>query len=384
MKYEPLKEDLIRKVIPLRARFYVESKGWRRVEGVRESTAVYRHPAFEGEELMIPDQSFGDYALRIYDVLIKLAEKEARDPRDVLSDILLESPADIVEVKIVEKVTEDGTIPLESGIKLVKGTRDLLKASAHAVIAAPGIPDDRVTSLTDDFLQNCRMAPAERGSYVVRFVCPSGILPATQTNLFSITPGPSLTRKVTTALMERVHSLVEVAEREKGEDLVALPERERTITLEFCGALGELEPKDEASIVDLDVAWAGKRPLKIRSPQMIHIRKNHFTEIRGIGKRLAEKPEEGFALYVGRIFELKDVIDISAPDEIKKIEIHFRFIEKDRQLKAKMTLPLEEREKAFDAFEKRLDISVEGRLTKGEIVNTIEEARNFKIVNLSV
>jgi hypothetical protein len=382
MKYEPLKEDLIRKVIPSRARFYVESKGWRRVEGMRESIAVYRHPDFEDEELIIPDQSFRDYALRIYDVLVKLAEKEARDPRDVLSDILLESPADIVEVKIVEKVTEDGTIPLESGIKLVKGTRDLLKASAHAVIATPEMPDDRIASLTDNFLQNCRMAPAERGSYVVRFVCPSGILPVTQTNLFSKEPGLPLTRKVTIMLMEKVHSLIEVVESGKEDVLSSLPKRERMISREFCGALGELEPKDEAAIVNLDVVWAGKKPPKVKSPQVIYIHSKHFAGIRGIGERLAEEPEEEPSRFVGRIFELEDRFDISAPEEIKKIEIHFRFMEKDRQFKAKMTLPLEEREKAFNAFENMLDISIEGRLLRGDKINTIEEAKNFKIVGL--
>jgi len=383
MKYEPLKEDLIRQVIPSRARFYVESRGWRRVEGVRESTAVYRHPAFEDEELMIPDQSFGDYTLRIYDVLVKLAEKEARDPRDVLSDILLKSPADIVEVKIVEKVTEDGTIPLESGIKLVKGTRDLLKASAHAVIAVPGIPDDRVASLTDDFLENCRMAPAERGSYVVRFVCPSGVLPDAQTDFISKEPASSLTRKVTTKLMEEVNSLVDVVRSGREEVPSSLPKQERMIRREFCGALSELEPRDEDAVVNLGVAWAGKKPPKMKSPQVIHINKKYFAGIRGIGMKLAEEPIEVPLRIIGRIFELEDRFDLSAPEEIKKIEVRFWFVEKERQLKVKMVLPLEEREKAFHAFENMLDISVEGRLVRGEKINTIEEARDFKIVGLS-
>jgi hypothetical protein len=383
MRYEMLKKGLIRKVIPSRARFYVESRGWQRVEGIRESTAVYRHPALENEELMIPDQSFADYTLRIYDVLVKLAEIESRDPRDVLSDLLLESPADIVEVKIVERVTEDGTIPLESGIRLVKGTRDLLKASAHAVIAAPGVPDDRAAALTDDFLQGCRMAPPERGSYVVRFVCPSGVLPSTQTDLISMEPGLSLTRKVTTTLMEEVGSLVNAVQSGKGEVPLSLPKRERTIRRDFCGALGELEPRDEDAVVNLDVAWAGEKPPKMKSPQVIHISKKHFVGIRRIGVRLAEEPAEVPLKIKGRIFDLEDRFDFSAPEEIKRIEVRFWFMEKDRQFKAKMTLPLEERERAFHAFENMLDISVEGRLVRGEKISTIEEARNFRIVGSS-
>src|SRR5712691_1575061 len=130
MEYKDLPEELVRLVTPLDARTYAAAAGWQPLEGVNGTVAVYHHPSSDLDQLVVPLDAHGDtYGRRMAEVIAHLAEKEDRPAREVLDELLL-PPADVLRLRVATPEAARGTLPLEEGIQLMRGGRDLLLAAA--------------------------------------------------------------------------------------------------------------------------------------------------------------------------------------------------------------------------------------------------------------
>src|SRR5258708_15327754 len=124
------KEDLSA-LRPEDVQLYLTSRGWQKEpSGPSAKATVYRYPAESDAEVVLPrTRELADYALRMGDVAQMIAVVEQRSIREVLLD-LSAPPADVIRLGILAPEASLGTLPLEEGIRLMKGGRYMLLAAA--------------------------------------------------------------------------------------------------------------------------------------------------------------------------------------------------------------------------------------------------------------
>src|SRR5262249_29465908 len=133
---------------------------------------VLHFPAENEAEVLLPRrQEFADYALRIADLLQTVAAVEQRSIWDVLHDVS-GPPADVLRFRHTAATSTLGVLPLEEGVRLIRGPRDLLLAAACSVHnPQPYYPKQSFKEALD-FLASCRLGQTERGSYIATVLAP--------------------------------------------------------------------------------------------------------------------------------------------------------------------------------------------------------------------
>lgn len=183
-----VRAGVIRKLRPLTVRHYAEARGWTLIDGIPGSLLVLEHPEHGLRQLQIPtderDPSFFD---AMSHVLIRLVELEQRSAEAVLED-LQSSDADVLRVRVANHDAEGGQLSLAADVALREGARRALLASACSVINPVPYHPRMSRSEPDSLLAACRAGQTERGSYVVKIICP---LHAVKGDLDLFAPCPS-------------------------------------------------------------------------------------------------------------------------------------------------------------------------------------------------
>ena len=209
---------------------YLEEKGWHEVKSPREGfttwefeqngTQPYR---FFQVYFPIDGKKYGDYWRVMRDVVERLAEFEQCPVNELYYDLLYPGGVDIIRLRVHTDDTQSGMISLPDGVHLAEAGLKLLRAAVLDKLQAPAAGrDDENVKRT---LKQCRMAPAEKGSYVAVFFCPVGNL--NEQNQLVNTYDESLIRSATTRLMKtlgRLNNFLqyqdELAEGKYGEAII--------------------------------------------------------------------------------------------------------------------------------------------------------------------
>ena len=135
MTRDELPAETARLVTPRALKGYAEGLGWKRVEGVNGSIAVYQNPKSPLRQMIVPlDEQFDDYGERTAEAIRKLAEYEKRPASEILNHLLL-PPADLLRFREISSAAEAGDLPLDHAARLIDGTRRMLLSVAHSVVA---------------------------------------------------------------------------------------------------------------------------------------------------------------------------------------------------------------------------------------------------------
>lgn len=156
---------------PTGAEAYLRARDWTHEGGFRDVESYWRF-AERGQELVLPLQpEFGDYALRMSQVVDSLAGLEERSSWHVLRD-LLTANMDVVSLSVNNDGAEDGSISLPRGVELFENARTMLVSVARSVVQPRpsflGGPPAEVTR----YVKGVRVGQSERGSYVVNLLSP--------------------------------------------------------------------------------------------------------------------------------------------------------------------------------------------------------------------
>ena len=167
---------LLQAIDPADAVAYLESRGWHRRAQVRRML-LWGQPGNGEQEVLLPlERRLVDFADRMHDLVLDLSEAEKRPPGSVLRD-LLNARSDAIKIRVPSPGGPVGSIPLEDGVALVEGARDLLAAAASAVLEPqPRLPSRRPRKVRE-YLSSVRLGQTEQGSFVVSLVSPLGALP---------------------------------------------------------------------------------------------------------------------------------------------------------------------------------------------------------------
>ncbi|MBF0463655.1 MAG: hypothetical protein HQK88_01270 [Nitrospirae bacterium] len=187
---------------PLEIIAYLRSKGWQQS---KINTGKWTTWVKDGDfEAILPlNREFGDFALRMADILKTLEAVEERSQLEIVND-LLTSSADIIRLHIKDAESDDGTISIEAGAQIIKSSCDLIIAGACAAIEKREVFQTKKPTKAADYLKKVRMGQTERGSYVITVISrvPPVLSLQESERLFEI--DEPFERQVTTTLVKAV------------------------------------------------------------------------------------------------------------------------------------------------------------------------------------
>jgi hypothetical protein len=317
--------DQIEALRPGDVRLYLSSRGW---VAVPETSPSPRAVEFHNEshpdvELLLPlVRNVGDFALRMADLVVALASVENRSAWDVLKD-LSGTPGDVLRLRVATPDATLGNLPLEEGIQLLRGARDLLVAAASSTLHPKALHPQKLDKQVRNYVRNCRLGQTERGSFVATIVSP--VDPEIQTSMdfnddqFRLETEP-YSRRVTTRLMSTLGVVSNAIQR--GQLFEVAQAVEEGVSANLCEALKMMRPPGEQSQLDISVTWARTRShIPENVPQSVSFPQESFGLIDDATRKLRSFAYARSKKYEGSIIAVQKMKRTLFPDQGGRVVI---------------------------------------------------------------
>ena len=411
----------LRLVSPLEVTTYLKTHGWKQTGDIRRAT-VWTHKT--GAEVLVPSQSStADYNIRIAELLQGIEEVEHRPARKILADLLPRS-VDIVRLRLEAPFLADGTIPIEAALSAITHVRDLFLAVASWVTEPAYVHLGRKPREVLDYMSRVRLAPPERGSFVVvaqsplpvayaempsapvaalpqprepvvRWDVPS-LVPVEPVGDVPHEPGPVLpppapwiepwgpwqahepyARQVTLTLANAVQtasgSLLRAAKNNTLGEFLRDGVR-RGISANLCDALANLLQNTDASSIEIAFEWSPLRPAAVAMRKVARFEEGEVHVLREAARQLREgPPHEGIFAVVGG-----KVVRLARERGREGGEITIRHDESGRRVRIR--LAGHDYGTAVAAHDQDLKVRCEGTLERVGNRTVLTNPQNFAIV----
>ncbi len=362
---------------------HLASRGWQHdAEASREGVGVYRFPTEPDAEVLLPlRRDWPDYPSRLADAVTTLAAVEQRPVWEVLND-LSTPPGDVLRLRVAAPDSSLGTLPLEEGLKLLRGGHDLLLAAACSAHQPQAYHPRQSFSQAQEFLQVCRMGQTERGSYVATIIAPvpPAIDPAPFPELeeeFQIAAEP-YARRVTLRLMSSLRFVREAIQASAlGRILDGVSEG---VSADLCEALASMSPSSSQAKMDISINWARtRRRVPTSLPQSVSFAQGEFAIIQEAGRLLREGPPPKRHRTVGFIVNLHGETSLFEGFEGRVV---LRGEVNGRVASIKFSLNREDYVRACDAYRDGRRVAVVGVLHRDAKMKMYDllDPRNFEVL----
>lgn len=390
MNPDPLPEYLVARINPLDARAYAAASGWERVPHVNGKLALFRYPTSDLDQLLVPtDPTLADYARRMAEVVVCLAERQQRPAFEVLNDLLL-PPADILRFRLEGPDTRSGDISLSQGISVLVGARQALLAAACSVVQPQSFHPRLSRTEAEQLLGTCRLAQTERGSFTTVVACP--LPPEPSLPLFDghdeadleARPGPGrpepFTRQVTSLLMRSVARIAQSIDADQADSLLRPEAGQPTLSANLCEALAEMGPQEDRTRLSLMANWARTLPTPAENapPKVVHLRSEYFPTIKRIASDLRPVRKPMVSRFMGLVDSL-----YGDPDETGRVrgEVQLLLMNQEENIRARVNLEADDYHKAWEAHGEGGYVSLHGTLEMtGERTRRIVGPTKFQLL----
>jgi len=258
---------------PAEVESYLESRHWTFVREVTNGSIWVAEQAAPGDsvDVFVPHEiSFGDYARRLREVVETVSLVERRADSEVIRD-LVETAADVVRFRLPHTFVDE-SVRLSDALTLFQRARQAMRAAALSAVEPKPVHASSAPYQVESFLNRLRLGHTERGSYVIRVICPLGTVEAPPGELGPRTDEP-FGRFATVGLSSALSAMDEaLAATRQGDDLRpfadAIP---RGVSSDLCDAVGELTragrahsegDRDEVAQVTIHFSWSPTRPVR--------------------------------------------------------------------------------------------------------------------------
>ncbi|GMA59511.1 hypothetical protein C7445_12010 [Alicyclobacillus sacchari] len=327
--------DILRRIPPRELAAYLRAQGWHQISRIGDKGAVWaKDEGRDTAEILLPlDPSLGDYVLRMSEALQILESVEGRSQLEILKDIETVS-GDLIRVRVQRRDVHDGTVPLEEGVKLIQGVRDLLVAAASAAVSPKPYFHSRRPNRVTEYIQKVHLGQTEQGSFVVTAL--SRVTPELmrgQQMLLFDDGEPPFERQVTMKLADSLVATREAAEVASSLGVFDAFEEgvERGINANLCQALEFIGDEPEVMQVDVRFSWAPIRPISRPISSYVSFPSDMLPIIKEAGRMLkAISPVEDVELR-GVVVNLARELDEDAGSvvvygfldgQIRRVKIH--------------------------------------------------------------
>src|SRR5206468_4676937 len=120
----------------------------------------------ELENLMPLRTELRDFVPRMAEVLSMLELAEQRPQPDILEDISA-ATFDIVRIRLLGQQFDDGTMPLEQGVRAIERARDILVSASCAAVAPRAVYYTRKPAQAMEYAERVRWGQTAHGSFVL-------------------------------------------------------------------------------------------------------------------------------------------------------------------------------------------------------------------------
>ena len=259
MKAQILDTEALRAVAPISLHAYLRSQGWQKSAELGQRGVVYEkggHP-----EIVAPaKKDLADYASAIARILRVLEIEEDRSQLAVLSDLEV-SDVDLLRVR-ASHADSNGSLPLESGVELIRQSRDMLLAAACASVRPQRLFRSGGNKEATEYLDKVRLGQTERGSFVATLLSPvpPDLIANVQKSFWPEMESEPFGRKVTRRLVDALRASRDaISSINAGGNIEAF---ERVVPVgvsaNLCSAVAKLIRDGQGT--DISVNWAVTRP----------------------------------------------------------------------------------------------------------------------------
>jgi hypothetical protein len=299
--------EFLASIRPVDLQLYLRAQGWKPVASTVQSEAVdweYNSGDVSVEVTTPRNARWRDYPHRVRAVLAGLSQLENRSENVIAQDIQRAS-RDIIRVRAVVDGRTDGSIPLEDGALLARGTRSLMLAAACAAYEPRRAYHNRKPQPATEYVKGLSMGQTEVGSFVLTVLSPVPPAFTHQATLPFVDAAPQpvmsdhYNRKVT-----RMLSIALGAVRQAAEDSIVTgditPFDESVamgVSADLCESLGILRECTTVAAVTISLGWAPSRPEPRSVPTHHEFTPDTLEYINAAGRSLRERsPVDDFEI----------------------------------------------------------------------------------------
>ncbi|MFA6361861.1 hypothetical protein [Methanoregula sp.] len=374
-------DKILRSIKPDNVEGYISTKKNYFKDFGNDVISIYRNKDDKNLQIKIPlRREFSDYSLLLNDTIGSIAIIEKRNALEIVTNLKMDHPSDIIRFRLHGEETKDGTAPLKSGAALYSGALDILLASAF-VIEKPERKKYTHLKGVASLIEQCRIGQTEFGSYSVPLICPLFKKDNKSINFLKWDDKPenTFTRKVTTQLMKSLNHIVDAISNDKTEKLMYPLKEDIIINSKLYVALTEMRPKYEKLSLDIKSDWLIEPP-KENVRQIVSINNDCFKEIERVAEVFTPESESGLQVYYAQVVQLKDHMISEKEYEFNKGQIGVTALVPGGEIvRAKLTLDEDDYKKALKAHSSRKTVKIKGVLKRGKRDHHIIEIENFEI-----
>ena len=291
----------------------------------------------------------------------------------MLNDLLLPE-ADLIRYRVRSLETENGTMLLSDGARLLDGAQRSLLAAACSAIAPQTYHPRMSRAAATQLLNCCRLGQTEKGSFTLTIVCPLRAVEQ-QPTLQGI---ETFTRRTTTMLMRSLHRLIHAIEQDQVSSIGEESATEPVISANLCEALLRMQPPQDRSSLIISASWASallSPPDDVQS--QVAIQSEYFPIIEEIGRSLRPSPALATAVFVGYVDTLDGDVDENGH---MQGETSILVLHEEEVVRAHVDLGPDDYQRAVDAHRQGQPISLRGVLHRSSRSNRINEVSDLRLL----
>ena len=237
---------------------YAGASGWERTDKYGDSSYIYTAPNLP--EVILPEsQNLADYARVVLQLIRVFAEVAEKSEHSVYKELIM-FDSDAIRVQV--PASDDGTISIDRGLKLVKSLKPLLLSAAYSLqnpkLVYHRAPNNEATKI----LKRVRLGPTEQGSFVFCLFIPLTKHPVQQQVIDPnwVDPDP-IERRFTKHLAKALNNVPRIMEERNNGDSKALENAVSVgVSANLCESLSALvNPFQKTQI---SFTWARSCPRK--------------------------------------------------------------------------------------------------------------------------
>lgn len=376
------KEDILalcNKLNFVNVQAYLNTTGWLKRASNQDHIAIFYKELNEKyyERLLPLNRDFKDYSESLHGIIKAISEIENKEEEQVISDLLIESPSDVLRFRVSNKDTEEGTISFEAGFELFEATKQALYAAACDIIQ-PEIYHGKLSfKSADQFIEKCRLGQTSRGSFIASVICPlMNDAPAAdiakQLSFFEdkATYETSFTRKVTRQIMGSLQMINSIIERDEKEKVIE-GKGEFVVSANFLESILKMNNlNSEDGGLEIMSTWSAFAPVPQATASKIKIEKDYLPVLDYMIEKMTPKDNIVTGEFVGRVYQVRAEPDAQRR---KQGEVTLNLLGSDGgSFSAKVILDAETYILACKAHEAGKNILVKGNLISGRRTKIIE------------
>ena len=247
--------DALLAISPAALSAYARTAGWSQHESYREHSDVYIGE--ELPEIIVPRTTrLGDYASVVAALIETFARVGHQDTLTVYRS-LVTADRDVIRIRTAK--SDDGSLGLNDGVKLVEGARDMVLSAACSLRDPRPVYRAGANREAVELLRQMRLGQTNQGSFVVTLLTP--VVPPPMPMLFEDPDDRDapIARRVTRRLVEALAAVRRAAERASSGDGGSFGETvAKGASANLCEALAQIIEPFPA--LDISVSWARTRP----------------------------------------------------------------------------------------------------------------------------